>query len=110
MSKTSKIVLWVIVLIVVVGAIAWFVMGQKGAAPTAQLYPTPAAGNATASPASPTGATETASGGLFTAPTDDSNAALNQDLATINSQLNGLASDSASIDQGLADQPVSQGE
>jgi hypothetical protein len=35
---------------------------------------------------------------------------LNQDLTSIDAELNGLASDSASIDQGLNDQPVSQGQ
>ena len=110
MSKTSKIVLWVIVVIVVIGGIVWFVMGQNSAAPAGQGYSAPTSQNNPASPTSPTSATGNTSGGLSTAPADNSNAALSQDLASIDAQMTGLTSDSASIDQGLNDQPVAQGQ
>jgi len=114
MSKTSKIVLWVIVVVIVVGAAVWFFMKPNSAAPVGQGAPAPMPQAAPIAPTAPTSATgnmpPSAPTGLVTAPTDDSNAALNQDLTSINSQLNGLASDSASIDQGLNDQPVPQGQ
>jgi hypothetical protein len=97
--------MWVIVAIVVVVAIVWFVMMQNGATPSGQGSSVPAQNVQT----SPTGQSNIPSG-LTTAAKDDSNAALNQDLNSIDSQLNGLSSDSANIDQGLNDQPVSQGQ
>ena len=100
MSKTAKIVLWVVVLIIVIVVIAWFVISQGTSAPTA-----PTAQNAPATNGAPS-----ASGSLSTSPADTSNAALNQDLTSINSELNGLASDSANVNQGLNDQPVTQGQ
>jgi hypothetical protein len=114
MSKTSKIVLWVIVAIIVIGVIVWFIVPRGSAVPGSQGYLAPVSGNV---PVSPNGqnvpstvAPSSTSGGLVTSPTDDSNAALNQDITSINDQLNGLASDSASVTQGLNDQPVPQGQ
>lgn len=100
MSKTVKIVLWVIILIIVV-VVVWLVMAgnsTNNAVPAGQ-----------ASPVAVPPSTST-SGVLQTSPTDTSNASLNQDLGSIDAQLNGLASDSASVDQGLNDQPVPQGQ
>jgi hypothetical protein len=104
MSKTSTVVVWAVIVIIVVVAIVWFVMGQNGAAPSAPAYPAPTSQNA------PAANVPSATGGLTASPSDTSNAALNQDLTDINNQLNGLASDTASIDQGLNDQPVPQGQ
>jgi hypothetical protein len=99
--------MWLLVVLIVIAGIAWFVMGNKGLAPSA-----PGSYGTTASPSSPNAESiaPPTSSALPTSPTDDSNAALNEDLTSINNQLNGLASDSASIDQGLNDQPVTQGE
>jgi flagellar basal body-associated protein FliL len=113
MTKTSKIVLWVIIVVIVVVAAVWFFMSPKGSAPNGQGVPAPTSQNVPVAPVvqnTPTAPTPAPQGALQTAPTDDSNSALNQDLATINDQLNGLASDTASIDQGLNDQPVTQGQ
>jgi hypothetical protein len=101
MSKTSKITIGVI--IVIIAVIVWFLMAGKNPVSVQPTSSAPAPQNAPA-PAS------TSSEGLSTSPTDTSNAALNQDLTSIDAQLNGLASDSANIDQGLNDQPVSQGQ
>ena len=101
MSKTAKVVLWVIVLIVVVVVVVWLVTAgnsTNSSAPTGQASPA-------AAPQS--GST---SGVLQTSPTDTSNTSLNQDLQSIDSELNGLASDSASVSQGLNDQPIPQGQ
>ncbi len=96
--------MWLLIVLIVAAGIIWFAMGNKSIAPAVPGY--------SGTPASPTAETITppTSAVLPTPPTDDSNAALNQDLTSIDSQLNGLASDSASVDQGLNDQPVTQGE
>jgi hypothetical protein len=107
MSKTSKIVLWVAVLVVVIVGVVWFATMRNSTAPAAQGTPVSQNGQTPVSQVSPS-VTGIAAGGLSTPATDTSDAALNQDLAGINAQLGGLASDSASIDQGLNDQPVSQ--
>jgi hypothetical protein len=105
MSNTSKMVMWLLIVLIVVAGIVWFAMGNKNAiAPSAPGY-----SGTPASPATETTAPSTAQA-LPTPPTDDSNAAITQDLTVINSQVSGLATDSASIDQGLNDQPVTQGE
>jgi hypothetical protein len=100
--------MWLLIVLIVVVGIMWFVMRNKNVVPGVPGY-----SGTTAAPVAagtvPTIAPPTSSA-LPTPPTDDSNAALNQDLVSIDSQLNGLASDSASIDQGLNDQPVTQGE
>lgn len=94
-----KITIAIIVAVLVIGGIWWFVStnmaNQQGAAGNAN---TMTGGNAIA--------TTTTSAPALTSGT--SNADLNQDLSQIDGQLNGLASDSASVDQGLNDQPVSQ--
>ncbi len=43
----------------------------------------------------------TATGPAMSSPSDTSNQALNQDMASIDGQMNGLNSDSASADQSL---------
>lgn len=104
--------MWVVIVVIVIVAAVWFFMMPNSSAPQGQGTPAPTSQNAPAAPVvqnTPTPA-PAAQGALQTAPTDDSNSALNQDLDTINNQLNGLASDSASIDQGLNDQPVTQGQ
>lgn len=98
MSKTSKIVIWVVLAIIVVTAIVLFSATRNTAAPGEQGYYAPTSQNAPAP------------GSLSTAPTNTSDAALNQDLANIDAGMNSISSDSASIDQGLNDQPVPQGQ
>jgi len=88
MSKGTKVVILIAVAVLVVGGAWWWTGGLNGPA---------------GSPASPNGAQENGS-----AVTTQGNSDLSQDLAQIDSQMNGLASDSTSIDQGLSDQPVSQ--
>ncbi len=103
MSKTSKVIVWIIVIVIVVVAIVWF-SARKSSAPSAP------SGAVAPTSTSAAGGAVTGPGALQTSPTDNSNAALNQDLTSVANQMNGLASDTASIDQGLNDQPITQGQ
>ena len=89
MTKSSKIIIWAIVILVIVAGIWWY-FSRPSASPTQPIQTGSAGGTVTAG--------------------NNSNAALDQDLSTIDSQLNSLSADSASIDQGLNDQPITQGQ
>lgn len=89
MSSTAKVTVTIIVILVVLGGVYWWLLGQNAPA-------SPGATNAGNS------ATQLTNG--------NTNADLNQDLATIDAQMNGLASDSASVNQSLSDQPVTQSQ
>ena len=92
MSKTSKLFVWVIALVIVLGG-AWWYLSQN------------------TTPQQGTQSNPQSSGVSYpTTSSDNSNTALNQDLSSIDSQLNALNSDSASIDTGLNDQPIQQGQ
>jgi hypothetical protein len=83
MSKTAKITVVIVVAVVVLGGVWWWMSMNGGN----YSYQQP-------------GTTSGASG--------NSNADLSQNLAQVDGQMKILASDSASVDQGLNDQPVGQ--
>ena len=90
MSKGSAKVWWiVIILIIIIGGVWWWNSSQSATA-VAPGSPSalPAAGNPDQ--------------GLSTAPTDTSDTALNADLGSVDSQMNGLGSDNTAIDQSLS--------
>lgn len=97
MSTTGKVILWIVVAVIVVGGIWWWAASQNSGAPAVT------ATNGGGSPA----ASSTASTSY---PQGDSDQSINQDMASVNAQLNGLSSDNASITQSMNDQPVQQGE
>jgi hypothetical protein len=106
MSKTSKIVLWIVILVVIVGGV-WFALsrnkgGQQAMVSPAQ--PTTPVTTQNQNPATPQTPSVAPSATQTTSPTDTSNAALGQDLTNIDSQINGLNSDSANVDQSLSQQ------
>ncbi len=102
MSKTIKTILWVAGAAVVLGGIWWWSASQPNSpAPAATQTTAP---TSTAQSAGGTQASELASGN------STSNAALNSDLAQIDSQMNGMSGDNASITQGMNDQPVQQSQ
>lgn len=94
MSSNEKTLLWIGVVIVAIGVI-WWLTASKGVEPVEEHTPvatsTAAATGSTASPAS-----------------DTSDAALNADIGAMGTQMDGFSSDSASINSGINDQPVSQ--
>ena len=97
MSTNTKIVTWVVVAVVVVGGGIWWWMSMSPTAvsPTYNNPPAPTAQTPT-STQNPT--------------TDNSNAAVQANLASIDSQMSGFSSDNTSINQGMSDQPVTQSQ
>ncbi len=106
MSKTTIIVICVVVALLVAGGIWWWSMSTANAPSSPAAY----------APSAPPAAMPTQTQGTNTAPaqaptlaaTGTSDAALNADLSQIDSQMNGMSGDNASINQGLTDQPVQQ--
>jgi cytoskeletal protein RodZ len=94
MSTSAKIILWlVIIVLVVLGVWWWFSPKSTGTNNSAASQATPS-GPAVPSPA--------------IVSTGTSDASLNQDLTNIDSELNGLSSDSAAVDQSLNQSTTAQ--
>lgn len=91
MSNTGKI--WLLIAVIVFGAAAYFLWN----------------GGVTNAPASPAGQSAANQPGASTG-NSTSDTSLNQDLANLDTQINSFASDSATIDQSLNDQPVAQSQ
>lgn len=98
MTKTAKITLWVVVILAVIG-LAWWWMATYGQG--AMPGSTSSSMSETSAPAGSI-ATSTVPPASAIVSTGTSDAALNQDMTNINAQLNGLASDTASVDVGVA--------
>ena len=111
MSQTAKVLIGLFAVIVVAGGVWWFVSGMQGAtAPSGTSNP-PAAAPAPAAPSPSPAASAGGSnngGGTSVSTQSNTNASLTQDLNSFDSQVAGMNSDSASIDQGLNDTPVPQ--
>ena len=111
MPTNTKIVLWIVVAVVVVGGAWWWLsMSQTAVAPANQNITSqnnPSAQTQTGGTAGANGAAPQTNG---VSATDNSNAALQTDLSNIDSQMNSFASDNASVNQGLSDQPVQQAQ
>ena len=107
MTTTAKTILWIIVAIVVIGAIWWWVsMSQTATAPTTGQANQPAANIPTTNINSTASSTTTPG----VSATDSSNAALQTDLSNIDTQMNGFSSDNTNVNNGLNDQPVQQSQ
>jgi len=100
MSKTGTIILWVVIAVIVIGGIWWWIAASQSGTPaaTSNSY-----GNTTPT----TGASTTASSPY---PQGDSDQSINQDMTSLNAQVNGLNSDNANVTQSMNDQPVQQAE
>lgn len=97
----SKTILWIVLAVVVVGGgIWWWSMSH-----TATQSPATATTAQTQTQAGNSNGTQASS-----APAGNSDQAINQTMANVNAQMNGFSSDSASINQGLNDQPVQQSQ
>lgn len=103
MSKTGKIVLGVVIALLVVGGVWWWIDMQSGVPSAAPGAGTGGTSTAVNSPA----ATSTASTSY---PSGDSDQSIDQDMTSLNAQMNGLSSDNASVTQSMNDQPVQQAE
>lgn len=110
----SKSTTWIIVAVIVVvllgGGVWWWNMSQN----QSSSNPAPQAQNNLAAQQQPVAVnpspTNTVVPPASQLPSGNSDQAINQELNDTNSQLNGLSSDSASINQGLSDQPVQQSQ
>jgi cytoskeletal protein RodZ len=91
MSKTGKVIMWIVIVVIVVGGIWWWVVSQSNVA----MAPSNNNSSSTASTSYPQG---------------DSDQSINQDMTNVNTQMNGLTSDNASVTQSMNDQPVQQAE
>jgi cytoskeletal protein RodZ len=101
MSKTGKIILWIVIVLIIVGGIWWWVVSQSNVAMA------PSNNNM---PANTTSTANSSSAASTSYPQGDSDQSINQDMVSVNSQLNGLSSDNASVTQSMNDQPVQQAE
>ncbi len=104
MSTNAKIITGIVVVIVVVGGAIWYWNANE----------TYTANNAVGygNPTSTVTTTQTTTTTTTTAamPQGNSDQAIEQDMTSANAQMNGFSSDSASIDQGMNDKPVEQGQ
>ena len=103
MSTNAKIVTWIVVAVVVVGGGIWWYLS---AAPTA-IAPAGYGNNPTSTTAMATSTTNNTNNNGVSA-TDTSNAALQADLTTVDSQTNSFSGDNASMTQGMNDQETQQ--
>ncbi|MDO8469977.1 MAG: hypothetical protein Q7S84_03100 [bacterium] len=92
MSRTVKTAVIVSVVVVVVVGLWWFMRSQNAYAPgtATDVPPAPEIGITPPVPQNPSGAS------------------IEQDMASIDAQLNALGSDSAAVDESLSDTPVKQ--
>lgn len=102
MSYKAKIITGVIVAVVVIGG-AWFELSMENKTNSPAAYQTNVG---TQNPTT----TNSNSAGTGVSQTDTSNAGLQADLSSVDSQMNGFASDNTSINQGMSDQPVQQSQ
>ncbi len=100
MSTGAKTVVWIIVAIVVIGGLIWWFGKPAPSAPTA----------ATGTPQNQAQSPTANSGNPAVSATDNSNAAIDSNLSNIDTQMKGFASDNASVNQGMNDQPVAQSQ
>ena len=97
MNSALKAILWILVALVVIGGAYYWYQGRHSVVPVAPPVQT----TTTAQANVPTGPT-LASG------SDTSDAGLTQDLAGVDGQMSQMSADTAAIDQGLGDTPVTQ--
>lgn len=95
-----KTALWIAIAVIVIGGgIWWWSMSQTGG--------NQAALNSPAQTTQTAGTPSQTNSGIVSGNSDQNIA---QEMGNLNVQMNGLNSDSASVDQGLNDQPVQQGQ
>jgi cytoskeletal protein RodZ len=108
MSTTAKIVLVVVVAVVVIGGGIWWWAASQ--ANTNVGYNSPATSTSMANEGTVANNSTTTTSSSQATSQDDSDQAIQQDMTSVNTQTNGFSSDSASMNQSMNDQPVSQGQ
>ncbi len=92
MSKTALWITIVVVVVLIGAGVWWWSMAQNQ------------------NNASPAVTTAQQAGSNGSQPVGNSDADISQEMSNVNAQMNGMSSDSASINQGLNDQPVQQSQ
>jgi hypothetical protein len=102
MSKTAKTGIAIVIIIIIVAIVLWYRSSHSGTPTPTPSNDQPVA-SASASPsASPVAsAAPQRTGPGMTASSDASTASLQSDASAIDTQMNGLSSDSTSVDQGI---------
>ncbi len=96
MSGNVKIVLWIVLLVAVLGGLYyWYSSTKPVTTPATQTADT------TGTPAAPTGPT-------LPTGADTSDAALVQDVTSVDADMSAMTTDTATIDSGLNDKAVAQ--
>lgn len=120
MTQSKKIIAVIAVAVVLVGAMWWFI--ESANAPAEQesnntnqtqnnsANQIPHQNTQTGSKENQQNMPANNSDASATSPTDTSDAAIDKDLSSVDNQMNNLNADSGSIDQGLNDQPIAQGQ
>jgi cytoskeletal protein RodZ len=106
MSKTAKIVLGIVIAVIVVGGIWWWIASQS-AGPSTAMVPAATSNSATSTSSASSTVSSTSSSSY---PQGDSDQSIDQDMTSLNTQMNGMNSDNASVTQSMNDQPVQQAE
>lgn len=106
MQSTLKVTIGVIVILIIGVGLWWYMGGSPAgmgpAAPANSQNNPPSPDNGQPSmPGSSSMPASSANPGASAASTDNSDASLNQDLNTIDSQMKGLNSDTSNVDQGM---------
>jgi len=86
--------------------IGWLVWGGSFAAPAAQS-PSPTPVDTSVASTSQTMTDPAKAAGLSTATTDNTDAALQSDMSSVDTQMTGLNSDTQNVDQSVNNPPVS---
>lgn len=94
MTGALKAVLWILVAVVVIGGVYYWYQNRE-VVPITTVPETATTTDSTAGPTLPSGS-------------DTSDAALQQDLASIGAEMTVMDADATSIDQSLNDKPISQ--
>jgi len=104
MEQKSSVKVWIVAAVVVLATlfIWWLSSGQSGNVKVPD--------NASAIPPQDQSQPSSVGPGSASSPSDTSDSALDGDLSSIDAQLKGLNADASSVDQGLNDQPIEQGQ
>ena len=104
MSASTKTVIGILIGIIVIGG-AWWLLASRNAGPSSPTAPT-AETNPGTMPAATTSPAQAQAPAIVS--TDTSDAALNQDLTNIDSELNGISADSAAVDTSMNQSTTAQ--
>jgi hypothetical protein len=110
MSKTTQIVLGVVAAVVVIGGIWWAVASNNSGQGAGLGYNSSSTSTSNSTSTNVVSETSTSTASSTALPQGSSDQSINQEMMSVNTQMNGLSSDSANVDQSINDQPVQQAQ